>query len=110
MTLLRDGTNRGHQIRVQEPLRHAGHDDPREDYRDGPARKGNPVLWIILAILGAVAVLVLLIVGAALVLWGAASAPAQKFVLIDVREESEFAKDHLPGALHLGKGVIERDI
>jgi rhodanese-related sulfurtransferase len=33
-----------------------------------------------------------------------------KFVLVDVREESEFAKDHLPGALHLGKGVIERDI
>jgi len=30
--------------------------------------------------------------------------------LIDVREESEFAKDHLPGAIHLGKGVIERDI
>ena len=34
----------------------------------------------------------------------------QKFVLVDVREESEFAKDHLPGAIHLGKGVIERDI
>ena len=34
----------------------------------------------------------------------------EKFVLVDVREESEFAKDHLPGALHLGKGVIERDI
>ena len=33
-----------------------------------------------------------------------------KFELVDVREESEFAKDHLPGALHLGKGVIERDI
>ena len=34
----------------------------------------------------------------------------EKFMLIDVREESEFAKDHLPGAIHLGKGVIERDI
>ena len=34
----------------------------------------------------------------------------QKFLLIDVREESEFAKDHLPGAIHLGKGIIERDI
>jgi rhodanese-related sulfurtransferase len=34
----------------------------------------------------------------------------EKFTLVDVREESEFAKDHLPGALHLGKGVIERDI
>ena len=34
----------------------------------------------------------------------------EKFLLIDVREESEFAKDHLPGAIHLGKGIIERDI
>jgi len=33
-----------------------------------------------------------------------------KFVLIDVREESEYARDHLPGAIHLSKGVIERDI
>jgi len=33
-----------------------------------------------------------------------------KFVLVDVREESEYGKDHLPGAIHLGKGVIERDI
>jgi rhodanese-related sulfurtransferase len=33
-----------------------------------------------------------------------------KFALVDVREESEFAKDHLPGAIHLGKGIIERDI
>jgi rhodanese-related sulfurtransferase len=33
-----------------------------------------------------------------------------KFLLVDVREESEFATDHLPGAIHLGKGVIERDI
>ena len=33
-----------------------------------------------------------------------------RFLLVDVREESEFAKDHLPGAVHLGKGVIERDI
>ena len=33
-----------------------------------------------------------------------------KFFLVDVREESEYAKDHLPGAIHLGKGVIERDI
>ena len=32
------------------------------------------------------------------------------FTLIDVREESEYAKDHLPGAIHLGKGIIERDI
>ncbi len=34
----------------------------------------------------------------------------EEFALVDVREESEFAKDHLPGAIHLGKGVIERDI
>jgi rhodanese-related sulfurtransferase len=34
----------------------------------------------------------------------------EKIMLVDVREESEFAKDHLPGAIHLGKGVIERDI
>ena len=33
-----------------------------------------------------------------------------KFILVDVREESEYAKDHLPGAVHMGKGVIERDI
>lgn len=34
----------------------------------------------------------------------------EKFVLVDVREDSEWATDHLPGAIHLGKGVIERDI
>jgi rhodanese-related sulfurtransferase len=34
----------------------------------------------------------------------------EKFILVDVREESEFANDHLPGAIHLGKGVIERDV
>src|SRR5438552_6840244 len=34
----------------------------------------------------------------------------EQFVLVDVREESEFARDHLPGAVHLGKGIIERDI
>jgi rhodanese-related sulfurtransferase len=33
-----------------------------------------------------------------------------KFLLVDVREESEFAKDHIAGAIHLGKGIIERDI
>ena len=35
---------------------------------------------------------------------------AEQFLLIDVREESEYAQDHLTGALHLGKGIIERDI
>jgi rhodanese-related sulfurtransferase len=34
----------------------------------------------------------------------------EKFLLVDVREESEFAKDHIPGSTHLGKGIIERDI
>jgi rhodanese-related sulfurtransferase len=34
----------------------------------------------------------------------------ENFLLVDVREESEYAKDHLPKAIHLGKGVIERDI
>ena len=34
----------------------------------------------------------------------------EALLLVDVREESEYAKDHLPGAIHLGKGIIERDI
>jgi rhodanese-related sulfurtransferase len=34
----------------------------------------------------------------------------EKIVLVDVREESEWAQGHLPGAIHLGKGIIERDI
>jgi rhodanese-related sulfurtransferase len=32
------------------------------------------------------------------------------FHLVDVREESEYARGRIPGAMHLGKGVIERDI
>lgn len=34
----------------------------------------------------------------------------EKFTLVDVREESEWAKGHLPHAIHLGKGIIERDV
>lgn len=34
----------------------------------------------------------------------------EKFLLVDVREESEWAKGHLPGAVYMGRGVIERDI
>lgn len=34
----------------------------------------------------------------------------ETFCLIDVREESEYARGRLPGAVHLSKGVIERDI
>lgn len=32
------------------------------------------------------------------------------FLLIDTREDDEWAKGHIPGAIHIGKGVIERDI
>jgi rhodanese-related sulfurtransferase len=34
----------------------------------------------------------------------------ETFTVVDVREESEYAAGHVPGAVHLGKGVIERDI
>jgi len=34
----------------------------------------------------------------------------ENFILIDVREDHEWVVDHLPGAIHLGKGIIERDI
>src|SRR6478609_1473265 len=34
----------------------------------------------------------------------------EQFVLVDVREDGEYAAGHLPGAVHIGKGVIERDI
>jgi rhodanese-related sulfurtransferase len=34
----------------------------------------------------------------------------ESFLLLDVREESEWARGHVPGATYLGKGVIERDI
>ncbi len=34
----------------------------------------------------------------------------ESFFLVDVREESEYAAGHLPKALHLSKGVLERDI
>jgi rhodanese-related sulfurtransferase len=37
-------------------------------------------------------------------------AAGETFTLVDVREESEFTAGHAPGAVHLGKGVIERDI
>ena len=34
----------------------------------------------------------------------------ETFQFIDVREDQEFAKDHAKGAVHLGRGIIERDI
>ena len=37
-------------------------------------------------------------------------AHGDRFHLVDVREESEWAGGHLPGARHLGRGIIERDI
>jgi rhodanese-related sulfurtransferase len=38
------------------------------------------------------------------------TASGAEFVLVDTREESEWAAGHAAGALHLGKGIIERDI
>ncbi len=34
----------------------------------------------------------------------------EEFLLVDVREESEWQAGHAEGAMHLGKGIIERDI
>ncbi|MCA9022270.1 MAG: sulfurtransferase [Planctomycetaceae bacterium] len=34
----------------------------------------------------------------------------EEFILIDVREDNEFNKGRIPRAVHLGKGIIERDI
>jgi rhodanese-related sulfurtransferase len=36
--------------------------------------------------------------------------PGKGHILIDVREDNEWAAGHATGAVHLGKGVIERDI
>lgn len=37
-------------------------------------------------------------------------AAGEAHVLVDTREESEFAAGHVAGAVHLSKGIIERDI
>lgn len=34
----------------------------------------------------------------------------EQFHFVDVREDDEFGQDHAAGAIHIGKGVIERDI
>ena len=34
----------------------------------------------------------------------------ENFLLIDVREESEWAQSRISGSIYLGKGIIERDI
>ncbi|HEX5430488.1 MAG TPA: rhodanese-like domain-containing protein [Bryobacteraceae bacterium] len=36
--------------------------------------------------------------------------PREGHVLIDIREDNEWANGHAAGAIHIGKGVIERDI
>lgn len=35
---------------------------------------------------------------------------SKPFILVDVREESEFRAGHIPDATWMGKGIIERDI
>ena len=37
-------------------------------------------------------------------------ARSDPYTLIDVREDREWAVDHIVGAVHLSKGVLERDI
>jgi len=37
-------------------------------------------------------------------------ASGEPHTLVDTREESEWAKGHVRGAVHMSKGVIERDI
>jgi rhodanese-related sulfurtransferase len=34
----------------------------------------------------------------------------EKLLIVDVREDNEWAAGHIPGAIHLGKGIIERDV
>lgn len=37
-------------------------------------------------------------------------AAGEAFHLLDVREDHEWVKGHIPGSSHLGRGIIERDI
>jgi rhodanese-related sulfurtransferase len=34
----------------------------------------------------------------------------EKMLVVDVREDNEWEKGHIPTAVHMGRGVIERDI
>ena len=34
----------------------------------------------------------------------------EKLILVDVREDNEWAKGRIAGSIHIGKGVIERDV
>ena len=38
------------------------------------------------------------------------AASSEPPLLVDVREDSEWSAGHAAGAVHLGKGIIERDI
>lgn len=37
-------------------------------------------------------------------------ARSERFLLIDVREDHEWDKGRIAGAMHLGKGIVERDV
>jgi len=39
-----------------------------------------------------------------------AGSQREQFIVIDVREDREWQAGHIAGAIHIGKGVIERDI
>ncbi|MBK9334554.1 MAG: rhodanese-like domain-containing protein [Ignavibacteria bacterium] len=34
----------------------------------------------------------------------------EEFILVDIREDNEFEKGRIKDAIHVGKGIIERDI
>ena len=34
----------------------------------------------------------------------------EKMIMVDTREDNEWARGHIPGAMHVSKGTIERDI
>jgi rhodanese-related sulfurtransferase len=38
------------------------------------------------------------------------AAAGERLILLDVREDHEWEQGHLPGAVHMSKGIIERDI
>src|ERR1039457_542084 len=38
------------------------------------------------------------------------AASGDRHMLVDIREDNEWAAGHVAGAVHLGKGIIERDI
>jgi rhodanese-related sulfurtransferase len=38
------------------------------------------------------------------------AAHGENFLLVDIREESEWAAGHARDAIHMGKGILERDI